>query len=146
MKTGTRKVIRAITLILFPASCIAEQFELPALSNMPPAQAVSVLESQTTNGVTSYAEFRAHSGVLGKQARCNPIRTNDSVRLVFSIRAETKGGGIVAYFTHRPGDDRTNAVLWQIRSWTNEPDGDVQIEIRVFLAWLVRGHGSSVTP
>ena len=88
------------------------------------------MQSQTTNGVTTFAEFLNAFGRWEKPRRCNPVKTNDTYNLVFNVRTQTKDGGVSAYFIHDRSVDRTNAVLWSIRSWTNKPDGEIRIDVK----------------
>lgn len=97
---------------------------------MTSSQAVAVVMSQTTTGVTTFGDFLNRFGRWEKPRRDNPVKTNDTYRLVFSVRTEARDGGVAVWFIHDRSDDRTNAVLWTVRSWTNQPDGEVRIEVK----------------
>jgi len=119
-----------ILLILSAAPVLAQQSASPGVSNLSSAQVVTMLQSQTTNGVTTYAEFLKRFCFLSKPVRCRPIKTNDTYRLVFSVQSETKDGRFVAHFVHGLKDDPTNAVLSSVQNWTNAVDGEIRIEVK----------------
>ncbi len=129
MRNRTDRLLSLIALALAPGLAIAADPYWPAVTNIPVAQALSAVQLQTTNGVTTYAEFQKLFYPAGKPTRCNGTKTNGSYMAVFSVSSQTMDGGIVAEFIHSPKDDRSRAVLWCIRSWTNQPDGDVRVEV-----------------
>jgi len=129
MKIRIDRLPLLTVLALVPSLAFAGEPFWPAVTNMPVAQALSIVQLQTTNGVTTYAEFQKLFHPFGKPTRCNGIKTNGFCMAVFSARSQAGEGGIVAEFIHNPKDDRSKAVLWCIRSWTNQPEGEVRIEV-----------------